>query len=223
MPPALERVDRRVEHEADPGERLHRAVVEEERQPPALVLLGDDQLVREPRALGLAHLGLGEQARVLDRAAGEVGEHAWPARASLAVERPRAHQLQRADLLAPDDQRQLHGPRCPARSPAGSPSLWLRRAASPRGASARATRSGSCVAAISPIDSISDSRKLACAVSSSSASSWRRRSVTIRWSAKRPRRRSPRRGPRMPASWSRRPARPATRRGDATAATIAQL
>ena len=45
------------------------------------------------------------------------------------------------------------------------------------------TRSGSCVAAIAPIDSISDSRKLDCAVSSSSATSCRRRSVTIRCSA----------------------------------------
>src|SRR5919204_5288564 len=45
------------------------------------------------------------------------------------------------------------------------------------------TSSGSSVAAIEPIDSISDSRKLDCAVSSSSATSWRRRSVTIRWNA----------------------------------------
>src|SRR5438874_1063245 len=38
-------------------------------------------------------------------------------------------------------------------------------------------------AATAPIDSTSDSRKWACAESSSSAASWRRRSVTIRWNA----------------------------------------
>ena len=114
-PPALERVDHRVQHQADPGERLHRPVVEEEREPPPLLLLGDDQLVGQPRALGLALLRLGEQLRVLDRAAGEVGQQLRP-RKLLAVERFRSHELQRADLLAADPQRQHDRSRKSARA-----------------------------------------------------------------------------------------------------------
>ena len=50
---ALEEVDRRVEHERDTGERLNRPVMEEERDPAALVLLdGEDLLGRiAPRGL----------------------------------------------------------------------------------------------------------------------------------------------------------------------------
>jgi len=45
-------VERRVEHQRDPGERLDGAVVEEERDPPPLVLLGAEDLLRRR---GLAH------------------------------------------------------------------------------------------------------------------------------------------------------------------------
>ena len=44
-----DRVQRAVEHQRDPGELLHRPVVQEERQPPALVLLGRDQPVEPSR------------------------------------------------------------------------------------------------------------------------------------------------------------------------------
>ncbi len=49
----LDRVADRVEHQRDSGERLHRAVVEEEREPPALVLLGRDQLLEQADPLAL--------------------------------------------------------------------------------------------------------------------------------------------------------------------------
>ena len=61
-----DRLHGRVEHERDPGEVLHRAVVEEERQPPPLVLLGRDQPVGELRALVLADPGVREQPRVVE-------------------------------------------------------------------------------------------------------------------------------------------------------------
>jgi hypothetical protein len=41
----FDRVDHAVEHERDPGHRLHRPVVEKEREPATLLLLGRDQLV----------------------------------------------------------------------------------------------------------------------------------------------------------------------------------
>ena len=69
----------------------------------------------QPRPLGLALLRLGEQLRVLDRPAREVGEQLRP-RQLLAVERLRAHELQRADLLAADPQRQHDRPRGAARA-----------------------------------------------------------------------------------------------------------
>ena len=47
-----------VEHERDPGHRLDRPVVQEQGEPAALVLLGRDQLVREPRMLGREALDL---------------------------------------------------------------------------------------------------------------------------------------------------------------------
>ena len=57
----LERRERRVVHESDAGERLERTVVKDERQPPAFVLLGGDELGREERPLRHALAGLGEQ------------------------------------------------------------------------------------------------------------------------------------------------------------------
>ena len=62
-------------HERDSGHRLEWPVVEEDREPAALVLLRGDQPVREPSALVLALLRLGEEAGVLDCARSEVGEH----------------------------------------------------------------------------------------------------------------------------------------------------
>ena len=50
-PAVVDRVQRRVEHERDPGEVLHGPVVEEQREPAALVLLGGDDPLDEPRAL----------------------------------------------------------------------------------------------------------------------------------------------------------------------------
>ena len=41
---------------AMPGERLHRPVVELQREPAPLLLLGGDQLVGEQRGFGLAHV-----------------------------------------------------------------------------------------------------------------------------------------------------------------------
>ena len=79
--------------------------MEKEREPPALVLFGRDQLVGESCALGLANLRLGQQTRVLDRPRGEVGQKHGP-RLLLAIERPRADELERTDLLAPDPQRE---------------------------------------------------------------------------------------------------------------------
>jgi hypothetical protein len=52
-PAVLDRVSDGVEHQGDAGERLHRAVVEEERDPAALVLLGSDELLDETLALAL--------------------------------------------------------------------------------------------------------------------------------------------------------------------------
>ncbi len=48
----IERAPYGVEHERDAGERLDGAVVEGEREPPPLLLLGGDQLVREPGRVG---------------------------------------------------------------------------------------------------------------------------------------------------------------------------
>ena len=103
QPLLLQRPDDRVEHQADSRQRLHRPVVEEECEPPALILLGRDQLVGEPCALRFAHPRLGQEARILDRPRGEIREQRR-ARLLLAVERSRADELERADLLAPDPQ-----------------------------------------------------------------------------------------------------------------------
>ena len=81
--------------------------MEEEGKPAALVLLRRDQPLGQPLPLGLALARLREQARVLDRAGGEVGEdgraHVVP-----AVERLRARQLEVAEPLAVDRERDDH-------------------------------------------------------------------------------------------------------------------
>ena len=51
--PAVDRVDRRVEHQRDTGEGLDRAVVQLQREAPPLVLLGGDPLLELPNALAL--------------------------------------------------------------------------------------------------------------------------------------------------------------------------
>ncbi len=56
----LDRGRDRVQHQRDPRQRLHRPVVEEEREPAALLLLGGDDEVGHPRTLGLALLRLGD-------------------------------------------------------------------------------------------------------------------------------------------------------------------
>ena len=48
----LDRVADGIEHQRDAGEVLHRPVVEEQRDPAPLVLLGGDQSLGEPSALG---------------------------------------------------------------------------------------------------------------------------------------------------------------------------
>ena len=50
-PPVVDRLDGRVEHERDPGQVLDRAVVEEEREPAPLILLGGDDPLDEPFAV----------------------------------------------------------------------------------------------------------------------------------------------------------------------------
>ena len=65
-PVLADRLHGRVEHERDPREVLHRPVVEEERQPPPLVLLRRDQPVGELGALVLADPGVREQARIVE-------------------------------------------------------------------------------------------------------------------------------------------------------------
>ena len=97
-----------VEHQPDPGQRLDCGVVEEEREPAPLLLLGGDQLVGEHGALGLAHLRLGEQPRVLGRAGRKVGEHPG-ANDVPALERLLPLESDRRDLLVPHAQGHDHG------------------------------------------------------------------------------------------------------------------
>ena len=106
--PVADRVLHVVEHQPDPGQRLDCGVVEEEREPPSFLLLGGDQLVGEHGALGLAHLRLGEQPRVLGRAGREVGEHPR-ANDVPALERLLPLEPDRGDLLVPHAQRDHHG------------------------------------------------------------------------------------------------------------------
>ncbi len=49
--PFLDRMADRVEHQRDPGKSLHRAVVQKQGEPAALVLLGRDQLLEEADTL----------------------------------------------------------------------------------------------------------------------------------------------------------------------------
>ena len=48
----LDRVQRRIEHQRDAGQVLHRPVVQEQRDAPPLVLLGRDQPVERLPAVG---------------------------------------------------------------------------------------------------------------------------------------------------------------------------
>ena len=60
--PVAERVQRPVEHQRDPGELLHRPVVQEQREPPPLVLLCRDQPIQ--RLVFVIHLAsLGQPRR----------------------------------------------------------------------------------------------------------------------------------------------------------------
>ena len=61
-PAVVDRLHRRVEHQRDPGEVLHRPVVEEEREAAPLVLLGGDDPLDEPLALVV-----GDVARHINR------------------------------------------------------------------------------------------------------------------------------------------------------------
>ena len=63
---ALDRVHGCVQHQRDPGEVLDGAVVEEEREPPPLVLLRGDDPVGEALPLVLPDRDVREEAGVLD-------------------------------------------------------------------------------------------------------------------------------------------------------------
>ena len=78
----LDRLGRRVQHHVHAGQRLHGAVVQVARQPPALLLLGRHHPPRQLGAFGLADAGLRqqrvhalEQGAAFGGAGGEVGEH----------------------------------------------------------------------------------------------------------------------------------------------------
>ena len=106
-PPLSDGVDRRVEHERDPRHRLDRAVVQLVREPPALLLLRGDQLVREPRPFELARLGLGPKPCVLAGPRSHVGEHGRPHEVA-PPERPVAFEPQQRDLLVAAAKRDDH-------------------------------------------------------------------------------------------------------------------
>ena len=74
-PSLPDRVQSCIEQQRDARERLNRAVVQLVCKSAPFVLLRRDDLVREARALGLAHLRVLEQLRVLVLARGEVPEH----------------------------------------------------------------------------------------------------------------------------------------------------
>src|SRR2546428_57562 len=70
MAVVVDRVADGVEHQRDAGERLHRPVVQEERKPAPLVLLGGDQLLGEARLLGGVSLDVrGRQSIIASRSA----------------------------------------------------------------------------------------------------------------------------------------------------------
>ena len=177
----------RVEHQRDPGQRLHRAVVELDRETSSLVLLGGDDLLRESRALGLAHL------RVLEQPAFSFSRAAKSARTVARATSARANgrcpdEMQRTDLLVAGAQRH------------DDPVLRRRtRAAARPGASSSRTRLEQllrllarplehrpCRRRCDPIDSMSASRKRAWLASSRSVASCRSRSATIRYAATTP-------------------------------------
>ena len=54
-PAVVDRLDGRVEHQRDPGEVLHRPVVQEEGEPAPLVLLGGDDPLDEAFPLGVGN------------------------------------------------------------------------------------------------------------------------------------------------------------------------
>ncbi len=97
--PALaDRVQAGIEQERDSRQRLDDAVVQLVREPPSLVLLRRDQLVRQVRALDLADTRFREQACVLELARREVGEHGR-ANHVVPIKRTASCQPQRRDLL----------------------------------------------------------------------------------------------------------------------------
>ena len=73
-------------------------IVEEEREAAPLLLLGGDDLLGEPCALGFADLRVLQQPRVLALARCEVGEHRRACDVG-ASERPGAHEMERPDVL----------------------------------------------------------------------------------------------------------------------------
>jgi hypothetical protein len=81
--------------------------MEEEGQPPALVLLRGDELLGQPGPLAFSLLCLHDQPRVLRRARCEVGEHGRSDEVP-AVEAARAREAERADLVPPHCERDDH-------------------------------------------------------------------------------------------------------------------
>ena len=103
-PPVVDRLHRRVEHQRDPGEVLHRPVVQEEREPAPLVLLGGDDPLDEALALvvgnALRHpsvddrVSQGDRDRVRARVRLELGEDV----ADVALHRLLADEEPRGDV-----------------------------------------------------------------------------------------------------------------------------
>src|SRR6266480_178674 len=106
-PLGFDRAYRGIEHQTDPGHRLDRPVVKEERQPSPLVLLSCDELLGEACPVSLANLGLGQQPGVFGCTSGEVCEHRR-AHDVAAVECAVARQAERGDLFAVNPQRKKH-------------------------------------------------------------------------------------------------------------------
>ena len=182
----LDRVQARVEHQRDSGERLHGAVVQLVRKTPALVLLGGDAAdptaaSARPRARARRPAAARSRARA---------RRSPPAR-SRARRRRGRRALAGSDRSAPISSScarsgitiAFSAGACRGRSPGREQRA---RASNSRSASWRVRSSTSAPPAIDPIVSTSDSRKRASLVSSRSAASCRRRSVTIRNAATTP-------------------------------------
>ena len=75
VPTILDRMVDCVEHQRDPGERLHGTVVELQREPPALVLLGGDPLLEEANPVAFLPPPLALPA--LDGLAGGAPPRGW--------------------------------------------------------------------------------------------------------------------------------------------------